>query len=1201
MVKKIFGVIVLIMGLSGGALAAPTLTVESAMVEPNGTCIINVRYSGVPNGLLAIQVGPEGALTYDPEAVEITSIAAVQPFQPLYIEDDGQGNIKFALVSGDTPTEIGTILQLTVHAIGSTGTDTHLSITYVDDSIDGNEEQIPSSSWQLIPGLLKINSPPEVDFTWESEGTLVRFQSDASDVDGFVATYSWDFGDGTAPSGEANPVHRYAQPGSYAVTLRVFDDDGAAADATHTVTVGNMPPEVDFYWTPSNPTTSDVVQFIDNSIDPDGTIESWEWDFGDGSTKSNLKNPTHQYAVPGTYNVTLTCTDDRGASTSCTRTIEISNSPPRACFTYSPQNPSTSDTIQFTDCSTDPDGEVVSWSWEFGDGHTASAQNPTHRYAQDGVYTVRLTVTDNNGASDYVEHQVSVGNMPPVPDFDVDPPSPFTGEVVHFIDKSQDPDGNIVEWLWDFGDGEVSTDASPSHVYRDNGTYTVRLTVTDDDGATAFVEKTVTVQNTPPQADFSYSPHIARPGEDIQFVDESTDPDGQIVAWLWDFDDGSTSNVRNPVHSYAEPGVYEVELRVTDNDGSTDTVTKCVTVQGVKADFTWEPFSPLAMEEVHFTDMSVSSEANIVTWSWNFGDGTTSAERNPTHVFEDDGIYQVTLSVTTDKGDRDVATHTIEVQNAPPVPDFTFTPSQPKIGEEVEFNASGTVDPDGDDLISFQWDFNGDGNIDLTGSVVTYVFTTGGTKQVTLNVTDSDGGQGSITKTVPIGVNAPVADFTYEPQYPSLGELVTFDASPSYDPDGTIQFYEWDFNDDGKADRTGKVATWVFTQGGTNYVTLRVTDNEGNVGSITKGVHVRINNAPIADFTYEPENPAAGEEVQFTDRSTDPDGEIVEWFWDFGDGSTSTEQNPVHVFEALGNYQVTLTVTDDQGSESSVTKTVSVANAPPEADFTWTPPHPAAKQRVTFTAEATDPDPGDRVVAYTWDFGDGTAGEGEEVVHVFEEPGSYEVKLTVTDTHGASTDVRKTVTVGDNRTPTITSLSFTPTNPEVGSSVTFNAVASDPEGNDIIAWQWDFGDDSTSTQAPPVTHTYKREGIYTVKVRAKDVGSEQWSAWKEKSIYVRRQGGPEIGSYVERNPVSTQATIVYFLPAGATNVKLSIFDLMGRRVFEEDLNPAANTYSWNLRTSDKVDVPSGLYFFVITAEKDGRTIRSAVGRILVVR
>ena len=1186
-----------ILGVGFVSKGAPTLTVESALVEPNGICTLNITYSQVVNGLLAIQVGPEGALVYDPTAIQVLSVLAVEPFTALYKVDDGQGHIRFALVTADSPAPSGTILQLTVKAIGPTGTDTQIYLSYIDDAIDGTQSSIPPETWYRFPGVVKINTPPTVDFSWSSVGTEVQFESQANDVDGSIISYSWDFGDGSPLSGEVNPVHRYALPGTYSVTLIVTDDDGVPNSISKNVTVGNLPPVVDFDWTPDQPTTSDLIQFVSNANDPDGTIVQYEWDFGDGSFSSE-QNPTHQYATPGEYRVTLRCTDDRGASEELSKPVQVSNSPPVACFDYVPQNPSTSDSVQFLDCSTDPDGQIVAWSWNFGDGHTSSLRNPTHQFTQNGVYQVTLTITDNNGAQDQISQPVSVGNIPPVANFDYTPDFPLVGQPVEFTDHSEDPDGHIVSWLWDFGDGFQSTAQNPAHAYQDDGVYTVRLTVTDDDGATTWIEKLVVIGNSSPHAAFSFSPPAPLAGQTIQFIDESTDPDGQIMSWEWDFGDGTTSTERNPTHTYETPGTYKVKLQVVDDDGASDMVEQEVNVGGVLADFEWSPRNPIAMEPVQFTDRSISGEDDIVSWSWDFDDGGTSTRRNPVHTFEDDGPYSVRLRVETKSGMVAQAVYVVEVRNAPPVPDFSFAPEQPRIGEEVEFNAAGTTDPDGDELISFQWDFNGDGDIDATGVAVTHVFTTQGGHDVTLYVTDADGGQASVTKTVPIEVNAPVARFTYEPQYPRAGETVFFDASESSDPDGRIVFYEWDFNGDGISDRTGKLVTWAFPVGGTHDVTLTVTDDDGLKGRLTRGVYVRINTPPVAAFSFVPEQPTVGVEIQFNDESEDPDGEIVSWHWNFGDGSVSDEQNPTHVYIAKGDYQVTLTVTDDQGLSDTVTQVVSLVNSPPEADFSWTPERPAARQEVVFSAEATDPDPDDMVTSYTWDFGDGTTGSGEEITHVYSDPGVYEVQLTVTDSNGASSSVTKSITVAQNKRPSVTSLTISPSTPLVGETVTFNAVVTDPEDDPIVGWEWDFGDGSTATDPPPITHTYDRFGVFEVRVRVRDM--EGYGPWYTVDVGVLKAEG-QIAASLTANPVNNRAVVRFVAPEDTTGFRFRVFDILGRLVYESESPTDDNIFTWDLVDSKGRDVPNGLYFYLITAVLDGRTIRSEVGRILVLR
>jgi PKD repeat protein len=163
------------------------------------------------------------------------------------------------------------------------------------------------------------------------------------------------------------------------------------------------------------------------------------------------------------------------------------NIPPTADFTFT----TTDLTADFTDASTDSDGTVVGWDWDFGDGNTSTAQNPSHTYAAGGTYNVTLTVTDNDAGTDSVSKPVTVTapNVPPTADFT------FTTNCLtaDFTDASTDSDGTVVGWDWDFGDGNTSTSQSPSHTYAADGTYTVTLTVTDDDAATDSISKDVTV------------------------------------------------------------------------------------------------------------------------------------------------------------------------------------------------------------------------------------------------------------------------------------------------------------------------------------------------------------------------------------------------------------------------------------------------------------------------------------------------------------------------------------------------------------------------------------------------------------------------------------------------------------------------------------------------------------------------------------
>lgn len=290
---------------------------------------------------------------------------------------------------------------------------------------------------------------------------------------------------------------------TYDYEVVAYDRAGNPSDPAQvsvTTKTPNDSPTAAFTYSPANPTVNDLVSFTDLSNDSDGSIVSWMWDFGDSST-SSIQNPTHQYQTNGPKLVTLTVTDDDGASNTTSVTITMLNLAPIADFTYSPITVERSASVYFTDTSTD-DGSITSWSWDFGDGDTSTSRNPSHVYDTKGSKTVTLTVTDNDGMSNSTSQTLTVVNQNPNADFTYSPTSITEGDIVQFTDDSSDEDGAIEAWSWDFGDGTFSSEANPTHVYDSAGTFSVTLTVTDDEDATDEITKTIEVTEvvTPPDA-----------------------------------------------------------------------------------------------------------------------------------------------------------------------------------------------------------------------------------------------------------------------------------------------------------------------------------------------------------------------------------------------------------------------------------------------------------------------------------------------------------------------------------------------------------------------------------------------------------------------------------------------------------------------------------------------------------------------------
>jgi len=358
--------------------------------------------------------------------------------------------------------------------------------------------------------------------------------------------------------------------------------DNDAGDDSGSAYIYVTRPAADFSATTVSGDEPLTVNFTDTSTSYDGIV-SWSWNFGDGQT-STTPSPTHEYAQDGTYTVSLTVTEADNDSDIETKTnyITVLEAGPTAKFSATPLSGNEPLTVNFTDTSTSADG-IDSWLWDFGDGHTSTEQSPAHKYAQNGTYTVSLTVTEADSNSDTKTRTsyITVLEAGPISDFTATPSSGNKPLTVNFTDASISADG-IFSWAWNFGDGQTSTEQSPQHEYTQDGTYTVSLTVTEADSNSNTKTRTgyITVSDTGPSADFSTSPVSGYAPLTVNFTDTSTSVDS-IVSWEWDFDDDGTIDSRdqNPEYEYTQDGYYTISLTVTEADGDFDTETSSIVVK----------------------------------------------------------------------------------------------------------------------------------------------------------------------------------------------------------------------------------------------------------------------------------------------------------------------------------------------------------------------------------------------------------------------------------------------------------------------------------------------------------------------------------------------------------------------------------------------------------------------------------------------
>ncbi|MCV2395824.1 PKD domain-containing protein, partial [Actinotalea sp. M2MS4P-6] len=794
--------------------------------------------------------------------------------------------------------------------------------------------------------------------------------SGSTDTDGTVVGWDWDFGDGETGSGET-ASHTYAAAGTYTVTLTVTDDGGLADSTSVDVTVTDPPPNV----APtavigSTVTDLDVALDGSGSTDTDGTVVGWDWDFGDGETGSG-ETTSHTYAAAGTYTVTLTVTDDVGATDSTTVDVTVTeplpvNVAPTASFVPTP----TDLTVALDGSgSTDTDGTVVGWEWDFGDGETDSGETTSHTYAAAGTYTIVLTVTDDGAATGTASQDVTVTAPNQAPTAVIG--STVTGLGVSFTGSgSTDPDGTVVGWDWDFGDGETASGETASHTYAAAGTYTVTLTVTDDIGATGAVTADVTVAETnqPPVPAFTFVPtdlSVAVDGSG------STDPDGTVTGWDWDFGDGGTASGETTSHAYAASGTYTVTLTVTDDGGAQAslqhdvTVTAPVVNQPPTAAFSFVPTDLTASFD---GSASSDSDGTIAGWAWDFGDSQSGSGATVSHAYAAAGTYTVTLTVTDDGGATGSVSHDVTV-------------SEPVGGALAQDGFSRLVLSGwGSAPVGGAWSVSGpSGGLSVDGSAGVQVLGAGQTGSAWLGGVSSDSTEVQVSFSadkVPSGGGAFVyvaarrvsatnyygsrvrlrADGTVELYLtagngtPVSGVVVsglTFAAGDQLQMRvqaqgtspttlrakvwkvGTTEPTAWQLE---STDSTASlqvaggvgVSTYLFSTAANAPVTFTYDDLwAGPVGSSPGGPVVPpANIAPAAAFGWSTAALVASFDGS---ASSDSDGTIAGWAWDFGDSQSGSGATVSHAYAAAGTYTVTLTVTDDGGATGSVSHDVTVS------------------------------------------------------------------------------------------------------------------------------------------------------------------------------------------------------------------------------------------------------------------------------------
>jgi len=474
-------------------------------------------------------------------------------------------------------------------------------------------------------------------------------------------SYMWDFGDGNT-SQEPVVTHIYEKGGEYTVTLTVQDTSGLECDtsvSTQTVKV-NTPPQANFRGPDAACAGSTVTFDAGTTTDNTPDALTYMWDFGDGS-KAEGRTVTKTYQKGGTYQVRLNVNDNSGTTCSTgmfTKAISINSAPVAnagedidMCFMMDQEL-----SIGFNGGkSYDPDGDALTYMWDFGDGETATGKTVSHVFSEPGDYVVNLTVDDGrdspcSSGSDSVEVRL---NRKPIANAGKDIFACAGSSVTFDGSLSQ---GEDLNYTWDFGDGETAEGGRVKHTYAQGRNYKVILTVNDGKEtrcSSSLSGMNVTVNDSPTVA--LNDVEAVCQGTAVQFNASAKDPDGDSLVYTWDFGDGTTlTGGASQSHAYAEGGTYTVRVTVDDKRSTPCSLASAKTTVRVNSRPVANagPNLVCCIDKVSVFDGTGSSDpdGDALSYRWNFGDGTTAEGAKVTHVYTKSGKYKVTLVVDDNSG-----------------------------------------------------------------------------------------------------------------------------------------------------------------------------------------------------------------------------------------------------------------------------------------------------------------------------------------------------------------------------------------------------------------------------------------------------------------------------------------------------------------------------------------------------------------------
>jgi len=681
------------------------------------------------------------------------------------------------------------------------------------------------------------------------------------------------------------------------------------------------------------------LNFTDQST---GNPTSWQWDFGNGNT-STMQNPNVNYTSPGKNTVQLIVNNASSSDTIVKNNLIQVFRNPNADYSFSPSSGCAPLKVQFNDASTNGDTAISIYVWDFGDGGKGSAKNLSHTYQVGGNFPTSLQITDHNGCTDFVTKPALNITNPPQALFSSQRNPWFCEDTltVSFVNNSK---GNNLSYQWDFGDGNTSTQANPTHFYSGFGDYDVRLIVNGLNCSDTLEIKSF-VRLAQLKADFTVQKKEFCFGDSIAFINQSTG----ATRYRWNFGDGSSSTLKNPTKVYQDSGFFVVELITSLGTACIETHTDTIHVQQVIADFVSEPNIICKKDTATiFTNRSVNSDTSIWSFSTSYkypyidtttNDSMVELDYNQLDVIEfENGFFSDTLIAISRRGCQDtlvkdsnrrVSVFSVRINLKDSPKHRAFESNKKKViggcgPLNYDFEGITNYFKAADTLI---WDFD-NGSVSNLTDPPPFTISDDSLRKVVLTGRVAEGCSFGDTLLIQVG-NKQNPDFTFLNDSVCWNEsLSIFDQSSDTNQIDRIaaSLFRRNFSDSlFYTSNISKLSFENLDRSGIYSIRYSVFDNGCETSIIRDSLFTAL--GPFASFfPKSPLNCANRRRIQFNSTFD----QVTDFVWDFGDGSPkdSVNENPVHLYNSDRTYTVTLKVFNDTTGCDTLTKEIKLPIRP---------------------------------------------------------------------------------------------------------------------------------------------------------------------------------------------------------------------------------------------------------------------------------